>query len=106
MTEAVPQELTEVAEHLCAHGLGEGVDFHVAGRPVPGGLPSDFGAARAVLVEHAVKLARSRWGSSILDEPRGTERRWWPGIFQATVPAAELEHEEGVRSDPMPTSAR
>lgn len=28
-----------------------------------------------------------------------------PGIFQATVPAAELEDKEGVRSDPMPTSA-
>ncbi len=27
-----------------------------------------------------------------------------PGIFQAAVPAAELEDKEGVRSDPMPTS--
>ena len=29
-----------------------------------------------------------------------------PGIFQATVPAAELEDTQGVRSDPMPTQAR
>ena len=29
-----------------------------------------------------------------------------PGIFQATVPAAELQDTEGVRSDPMPTQAR
>ena len=29
-----------------------------------------------------------------------------PGIFQATVPAAELTDREGVRSDPMPTQSR
>ena len=29
-----------------------------------------------------------------------------PGIFQATIPAAELEGTEGVRSDPAPTRAR
>ena len=29
-----------------------------------------------------------------------------PGIFQATVPAAELTDREGVRSDPMPTQVR
>jgi len=29
-----------------------------------------------------------------------------PGIFQATIPAAELEDTEGVRSDPPPAQAR
>lgn len=103
----VPDELHEVAEHLRARGLGEGVDFHVAGRPVPGGLSSeyvglrqrddgsyrvwylgdwgtertfvettDFSVARQRFVEEAVRLARGRWGSNILDEPGG-RRRWW-----------------------------
>ncbi len=29
-----------------------------------------------------------------------------PGVYQATVPAAELTDREGVRSDPVPTQAR
>jgi hypothetical protein len=29
-----------------------------------------------------------------------------PGVYQATVPAAELTDREGVRSDPMPTTQR
>ena len=29
-----------------------------------------------------------------------------PGVYRATVPAAELQDKEGVRSDPMPTRAR
>lgn len=29
-----------------------------------------------------------------------------PGVYQATVPAAELHDQEGVRSDPMPTQTR
>ena len=38
---------------------------------------TDFAAARTLFVDEAVTLARGRWGSSILDEPAGAERRWW-----------------------------
>jgi len=103
----VPDELVEVAKHLRARGLGEGVDFYVAGRRVPGGLSSeyvglrtldgtyrvwylgdwgtertyvetaDWAVARSRFVEESVRLARGRWGRSILDEQPGQGRRWW-----------------------------
>jgi hypothetical protein len=88
-------ELDELAEDLRARGLGEGVDFFVAGRsPVDlsseyigirkfddGGYEvwyrgdwgtdkilvekADFDAAREVFVEEAVRLAQGRWGSKV-----------------------------------------
>lgn len=97
MTEqsGVNPELDELAEDLRARGLGEGVDFYVAGRS-PGDLSSeyigirkfdeggyevwyrgdwgtdkilveraDFEAAREVFVAEAVRLAQGRWGSKV-----------------------------------------
>jgi ADP-ribosyl-[dinitrogen reductase] hydrolase len=38
----VSDELHEVADHLVARGVWEGYDFYVRGRPVPGGLSSEY----------------------------------------------------------------
>ena len=38
----IPDELHEVADHLVARGVWEGYDFFVRGRPVAGGLSSEY----------------------------------------------------------------
>ncbi|GAA5106709.1 hypothetical protein GCM10023339_03970 [Alloalcanivorax gelatiniphagus] len=90
----VPDELAEVAEHLVARGLGEGYDFVVVGRPVPGGLSSeyigldkrddgtyrvwylgDWGTQRTLVETGDWQVARSRFVDSAVTQARARHPR-------------------------------